>query len=76
MARFTGIIGKSLRDQPVLIEAHQLWRCVVFPPSAPALLLPAFLLLLRFRFYSRREFIDNFVEAKASEPLRVVGGCA
>jgi hypothetical protein len=39
MARFTEIIGKSPRVQPVLIEAHQLWRCVVFPPSAPALVL-------------------------------------
>jgi hypothetical protein len=60
MARFTRIIGKLPRDQPVLIEAHQLWRCVVFPPSAGAtggeLFPPAFLLLLRFQFYSRREF--------------------
>src|ERR1700691_2194442 len=39
MARFTGIIGKSPRDQPLFIEAHQLWRCVVCPPSEPALLL-------------------------------------
>jgi hypothetical protein len=51
MARFTGIIGKSPLDQPVLIEAHQLWRCVVFPPSAPALLVRNSFRLLSSCYY-------------------------
>jgi hypothetical protein len=51
MARFTGIIDKSPRDQPVFIEAHQLWRCVVFPPSAQALLLGNSFRLLSSYYY-------------------------
>jgi hypothetical protein len=51
MARFTGVIDKSPRDQPVFIEAHQLWRCVVFPPSAPALLLGNSFRLLSSCYY-------------------------
>ena len=51
MARFTEIIDKSPRDQPVFIEAHQLWRCVVFPLSAPALLLGNSFRLLSSCYY-------------------------
>jgi hypothetical protein len=51
MARFAGIIGKSPRDQPVLIEAHQPWRCVVFPFSAPALLVRNSFRLLSSCYY-------------------------